>query len=78
MIEVKKEGVLLSKTDLEFENEGVLNPAVIREVNNVVFPSGSTVFGNTLFIYYGAADTHIACASVNLPALVKELMTYAS
>jgi beta-1,2-mannobiose phosphorylase / 1,2-beta-oligomannan phosphorylase len=35
MIEVKKEGVLLSKTDLEFENEGVLNPAVIREGESV-------------------------------------------
>ena len=35
MIEVKKEGVLLSKTNLEFENEGVLNPAAIREGDNV-------------------------------------------
>jgi predicted GH43/DUF377 family glycosyl hydrolase len=35
MIEVKKEGILLSLTDLEFENEGVLNPAVIREGDNV-------------------------------------------
>lgn len=48
MIEVKKTGVLFTKTDLEFENEGVLNPVVIREdewelhgeVNNVVFPTG--------------------------------------
>lgn len=30
MIEVKKEGVLLNKTELGFENEGVLNPAVIK------------------------------------------------
>ncbi|HEY6062578.1 MAG TPA: hypothetical protein VIV35_03155, partial [Chitinophagaceae bacterium] len=29
MIEVKKEGILLQKTTLGFENEGVLNPAVI-------------------------------------------------
>ncbi len=35
MIEVKKEGVLLSKTTLGFENEGVLNPATIREGDNV-------------------------------------------
>ena len=35
MIEVKKEGILLSKTDLGFENDGVLNPAVIREGDNV-------------------------------------------
>lgn len=31
MIQVKKEGVLLAKTILPFENEGVLNPAAIRE-----------------------------------------------
>jgi predicted GH43/DUF377 family glycosyl hydrolase len=35
MIEVKKEGVLLTRTDLEFENEGVLNPAVMREGDSV-------------------------------------------
>jgi predicted GH43/DUF377 family glycosyl hydrolase len=46
------------------------------EVNNVVFPTGTALFGNTLFIYYGAADSQIACASVNLPALVDELLTY--
>jgi predicted GH43/DUF377 family glycosyl hydrolase len=46
------------------------------EVNNVVFPTGTTVFGNTLFIYYGAADTQIACASLNIDELVSELLTY--
>lgn len=46
------------------------------EVNNVVFPTGSAVFGDTLFIYYGAADDMIATASVNLPELVAELLTY--
>jgi predicted GH43/DUF377 family glycosyl hydrolase len=42
----------------------------------VVFPTGTSLFGNTLFIYYGAADTLIACASVNLPELVAELLTF--
>jgi beta-1,2-mannobiose phosphorylase / 1,2-beta-oligomannan phosphorylase len=46
------------------------------EVNNVVFPTGTALFGNTLFIYYGAADTQIACASVNLKNLTAELLTY--
>ncbi|MDP4208206.1 MAG: pesticidal protein Cry7Aa [Bacteroidota bacterium] len=46
------------------------------EVNNVVFPTGTAIFGNTLFIYYGAADSRIACASVNLSDLVAELLTY--
>lgn len=46
------------------------------EVNNVVFPTGACQFGNTLFIYYGAADTFVACASLNLPALLAELLLY--
>jgi beta-1,2-mannobiose phosphorylase / 1,2-beta-oligomannan phosphorylase len=49
---------------------------LIGEVNNVCFPTGTALFGNTLFIYYGAADSLIACASVNLPGLVSELLTY--
>jgi len=44
MIEVKKEGILLSKTELEFENESVLNPAVIRE-------------GECVHMYYRAVQT---------------------
>jgi len=46
------------------------------EVNNVVFPTGTAIFGGTLFIYYGAADTRIACASVNFTELLTELKTY--
>jgi len=49
---------------------------LIGEVNNVVFPTGTAQFGNTLFIYYGAADSLIATASVNLPSLLAELITY--
>lgn len=47
------------------------------EVNNVVFPTGTALFGTTLFIYYGAADKYIACASVSLPELVSELLNNA-
>ena len=43
------------------------------EVNNVCFPTGTALFGNTLFIYYGAADSYIACASLNLKDLIYEL-----
>ncbi|MFA6128605.1 MAG: pesticidal protein Cry7Aa [Bacteroidales bacterium] len=49
---------------------------LLGEVNNVVFPTGTALFGNTLFIYYGAADSQIACASVNLPDLLSELLTF--
>jgi predicted GH43/DUF377 family glycosyl hydrolase len=44
------------------------------EVNNVCFPSGAVVFDDILYIYYGAADKRIACASVNLTELLNELM----
>lgn len=44
------------------------------EVNNVCFPTGTALFGDTLYIYYGAADEQIACASVSLSALLAELM----
>lgn len=35
MINVKREGVILEKTDLTFENEGVMNPAVIADGRTV-------------------------------------------
>ena len=41
MITIKKEGIILAETELEFENEGVLNPAIIQE-------------GNTVHIFYRA------------------------
>lgn len=44
------------------------------EVNNVCFPTGTSLFGDTLYIYYGAADEQIACASLSLSALLAELM----
>lgn len=43
------------------------------EVNNVCFPSGAIIQEDTLYIYYGAADSCIGCASVSLPELLSEL-----
>jgi len=44
------------------------------DVNNVVFPTGTALFGDALYIYYGAADSRIACASLSFSALLKELI----
>lgn len=44
------------------------------EVNNVCFPTGAAVFNDILYIYYGAADERVACASVSLSGLLKELL----
>lgn len=46
----------------------------VGEVNNVCFPTGTAVFGDELYIYYGAADERIACASLSLSGLVAELL----
>ena len=43
MIAVKKEGILIKKTELGFENEGVLNPAVITE-------------GKCIYVFYRAVS----------------------
>ena len=43
------------------------------EVNNVCFPCGTALFGDTLYIYYGAADEQIAYASLSLSELISEL-----
>jgi predicted GH43/DUF377 family glycosyl hydrolase len=56
----------LFKPEFDWEVHGV--------VDNVVFPTGTALFDDTLYIYYGAADKHIACASVSLSALVAELL----
>ena len=46
------------------------------EVDNVCFPTGAVVFNDTLYIYYGAADERIACASLSLSDLLKELLIH--
>lgn len=43
-------------------------------VNNVCFATGAFLKGDILYIYYGAADTRIACASVGLTSLLDELL----
>jgi len=48
----------------------------LGHVHNVVFPTGTAIFDNHLYIYYGAADTYVAVASVNLSSLIKELLKY--
>jgi len=44
------------------------------DVDNVVFPSGTAVFGSKLYIYYGAADKRIAAVSLNINELLDELI----
>ena len=46
------------------------------EVDKVVFPTGTVLIEDTLYIYYGAADERIACASLSLSALLTELLLH--
>ena len=43
-------------------------------VNNVVFPTGTSVFNKRLYIYYGTSDMFTAVASVKIEELLKELL----
>ena len=43
-------------------------------VPNIVFPSGALVSGDRLDIYYGAADTHCAKATLSLSHLLRSMM----
>ena len=65
-VEIARLPHALFKPDIEWEIEG--------EVNNVCFPTGAVVVSDRLYIYYGAADERIACASLNLNELLKELL----
>lgn len=58
----------LFKPELKWELDG--------EVNNVCFPTGTALFDDILYIYYGAADERIACASVCLSELLTELLLH--
>ena len=44
------------------------------DVNDVVFPTGTAIFDEKLYIYYGAADKRIGVVSLNLDELLDELM----
>ena len=55
---------LISPT-FKWEQEGI--------VKNIIFPSGTVVVDDMLYIYYGAADTRVATASVKLSELLNEL-----
>lgn len=57
--------VPLFSPDHEYEQTGY--------VNNVVFPTGTAQDGDTLYMYYGASDSHIAVASCSMEALLKAL-----
>lgn len=65
-IEIGRLRTPLFSPDEEWEKKGV--------VNNVVFPTGAIIRGETLYIYYGAADKYIGVVSLNLEELINEII----
>ncbi|MEM1537760.1 MAG: hypothetical protein QXK12_04290 [Candidatus Nezhaarchaeales archaeon] len=57
--------------------EALLEPSADYEklgyVNNVVFPCGSVLRGETILLYYGAADTYVCVATANLNEVLSAL-----
>jgi predicted GH43/DUF377 family glycosyl hydrolase len=43
-------------------------------VPNIVFPSGATIKGDWIYLYYGAADTTCCLAFIKLSTLLKEML----
>lgn len=58
-------------------NEAILEPQLswekVGHVNNVVFPCGNVVIGDTLFVYYGGADSVLGVATIPLRRLLNSL-----
>ncbi|GHT66874.1 hypothetical protein FACS189452_03530 [Bacteroidia bacterium] len=67
-VEIARLPYPLFSPETEYELKGV--------VNKVCFPTGAAIFDDILYIYYGAADQSIACASVPLKELIKELLKF--
>jgi predicted GH43/DUF377 family glycosyl hydrolase len=45
----------------------------IGEVNNVVFPCGTVIRGDKVFMYYGAADRRVGIATASLKKIIEGL-----
>ena len=73
LLHPKDPSCILSRTpwpileaELPFEQEGI--------VKNVVFPCGAVVKDDTLFIYYGGADTVVCVATLSFSSLLNYLL----
>ena len=64
--------VIARSTDIVFEPEKDYEKIGI--VNNVVFPCGMVVRGDTLFIYYGGGDRVVGVATMKLSIILKALV----
>jgi predicted GH43/DUF377 family glycosyl hydrolase len=75
------EALLLDASDPRKVLKKTIYPFMVPEesyerygiVGNVVFPSGASLEGDTLHVYYGAADTSCATATLSLSGLLESM-----
>ncbi len=73
MIQVKKEGVVLSKRDLAFENHGVLNPAIIQDGGLIhMFYRAVTTDNHSTIGYCNFKDPLVVNERMDVPLIVPE------
>ena len=72
LLDLKDPTIVLARTAIplfepeeEYERKGL--------VNNVVFPCGLVVRGDTAYIYYGGGDSVVGVATVKMSVLLKML-----
>ena len=75
LLDLKKPSRILARLpypilepEMDYERRGL--------VKNVVFPCGNVVIRDTLYVYYGGADTCCCVATTNLKELVGELLKH--
>ncbi|WP_428330032.1 hypothetical protein [Mucilaginibacter sp.] len=76
MVDVRKDGVILRTTALEFENEGVLNPAVIKEGSAIHLFYRAVKKGNFSSIGYCKLDGPLSVIERNKSPLLSPEFDY--
>lgn len=76
MINIKKEGIVLSKTDLPFEDEAVLNPAIYQDGNTVHMLYRAVRKGNYSTIGYCKFDGPLNLVERNKEPLLVPMFDY--
>ncbi len=80
------EAILLDKNDPQKIVGRTISPLMLPQedyelnglIPNVIFPTGSLVKNDDLYIYYGAADNYCALATTNLQDLLTEIKKHPS
>lgn len=78
MIDIQREGIILEKTNLTFENEGVMNPAVIAEGNTVHLLYRAVREGNHSTIGYCRLEGPLKVVGRNKESLLHPEFEYES